>query len=87
MCLGAYRPRRPQAASDSNAASRQQTQKNNIASSDPRLMVMAVTRCSLFVARKSLPLYSNGLWSNLTAGRLTQAAPTHKTMAVYFYDL
>ena len=38
MCLGAYRPRRPQAASDSNAASRQQTQKNNIASSDPRLV-------------------------------------------------
>ena len=30
--------RSSQAASDSNAASRQQTQKNNIASSDPRLV-------------------------------------------------
>ena len=52
-----------QAASDSDAATRRQTQIDDIASSDLRLV-------KKIVARKSLPLYSNGLWSNITTGRL-----------------
>lgn len=51
-----------QAASDSDAATRRQTQIDDIASSDLRLV-------KKIVARKSLPLYSNGLWSNITTGR------------------
>ena len=51
-----------QAASDSGTATRQQTQIDDIASSDLRLV-------KKIVARKSLPLYSNGLWSNITTGR------------------
>ncbi len=58
-----------QAASDSDAATRRQAQNDNIASSNPRLVEKIVARGSLFVARKSLPLYSNGLWSNITTGR------------------
>ena len=46
-------------ASDSDAATRRHTQKNDIASSDPRL-----------VACKNLLLYSDRLWPNLTTGRL-----------------
>ena len=38
---------------------RQQIQIDNIASSDPRLVKKIVARGSWFVARKSLPLYSN----------------------------
>ena len=53
--------RRSQAASDSNAAVRQQIQTDGIASSNPRLVVKIVARGSWFVARKSLPLYSNGM--------------------------
>ena len=63
------RPRRSQAVSDSDAALRQQIQTNNIASSNPRLVEKIVARGSWFVARKSPPLYQNGLWANLTAGR------------------
>ena len=48
-----------QAASGSDAAARQQIQRNNIASSDPRLVEKAVVRGSWFV--KSLPLYPDGL--------------------------
>lgn len=51
-----------QAASDSDAATRRQTQIDDIASSNLRLV-------KKIVARKSLPLYSNGLWSNITTGR------------------
>ena len=58
-----------QAASDSDAATRRQAQNDDIASSNPRLVEKIVARGSLFVARKSLPLYSNGLWSNITTGR------------------
>ena len=58
-----------QAASDSDAATRRQTQIDDIASSDLRLVKKIVVRCSWLVARKSLPLYSNGLWSNITTGR------------------
>ena len=47
--------RRPQAASDSTAAVRQQTQIDDIASSDPRLVKKIVARGSLFVARKKSP--------------------------------
>ena len=47
------------AASDSDAASRQQTQIEYIASSDPRLVEKIVARGSWLV--KSLPLYSDGL--------------------------
>ncbi len=46
--------RRPQAASDSTAAVRQQTQIDDIASSDPRLV-------KKIVARKSLLLFSDKL--------------------------
>ena len=58
--------RSSQAASDSDAAARQQTQIEYIASSNPRLVAMAVVRGSWFVARgswlvarKSLPLCLN----------------------------
>jgi hypothetical protein len=44
----------------------------------------AVARCLWLVARKNLLLYSNGLWSNLATGRLTQAAPT-KALTGYFF--
>ena len=80
----AYRPRRPQAASDSNAATRQQTQKDNIASSDPQLVKKIVVRGSWLVARKSLPLYSDGLWSNLSGGLPTGSPYNTATQAVFF---
>ncbi len=48
---------------------------NDIASGPPRLVEKIVVRGSWFVARKSLPLYQNRLWLNLTAGRLNQAGP------------
>ena len=51
--------RSSQAASDSDAATRRHTQKNDISSSNPRL-----------VACKNLLLYSDRLWPNLTTGRL-----------------
>ena len=47
--------RSSQAASDSNAAARQQTQNDDIASSNPRLVEKAVVRGSWLVVRKSLP--------------------------------
>jgi len=53
--------RSSQAASDSDAALRQHIQNNDIASSDPRLVVKIVVRGSWFVVRKNLPLYSDGL--------------------------
>ena len=53
--------RSSQAASDSDAATRQQTQIEYIASSNPRLVEKIVARGSWFTARKSLPLYSDGL--------------------------
>ena len=51
--------RSSQATSDSDAATRQQTQIEYIASSDPRLVEKIVARGSWLV--KSLPLYSDGL--------------------------
>ena len=41
-------------------------------------------RQSSLVVRKDLPLYSDRLWRNLTAGRLIQAAPTHTTASRFF---
>ena len=41
-------------------------------------------RQSSLVVRKDLPLYSDRLWRNLTAGRLIQAAPTHTTAGRFF---
>ena len=51
--------RSSQAVSDSDAATRQQVQNDDIVSSDSRLVEKIVVRGSWFVARKSLPLYSN----------------------------
>ena len=60
-----------QAASDSDAATRQQAQNDDIASSNPRLVEKIVARGSLFVARKSLLLFSDKLWPNLSSGLAT----------------
>ena len=53
VCWGLTAPpvagRSSQAASDSNAASRQQTQNDDSASSDPRLVEKIVARCSWLV--------------------------------------
>ena len=59
--------RRSQTALDSDAAPRQQTQIDDIASSDPRLVEKIVVRSSWFVARKNLPLCLNRY------GRISQA--------------
>ena len=53
--------RSSQATSESDAALRQQTQTDDIASSNPRLVEKIVARGSWFAARKSLPLYLNGM--------------------------
>ena len=60
-----------QAASDSDAATRRQTQIDDIASSDPQLVEKIVARGSLFVARKSLLSFSYKLWPNLSSGLAT----------------
>ena len=77
-------PTAPPVASDSDAATRQQIQNNDITSSDPRLVVKIVARGSWFVARKSLPLCLNRLWSNLTSGTPSGRPLRTRALAVYF---
>ena len=80
VCWGLTAPpvavRSSQAASDSTAASRQQTQNDDSASSDPRLVEKAVARGSWFVARCSW-FVKTCHYTRMGCGRISQRAASH----------